>query len=229
VSANSAVENALRFFQSLTADPAGTLYYEIAEPTTDPEHRTYTQSNYLLKITFTKIGQQTLANAINVDPTLPNDDPKNAGRVTGYRWCILEGRSDIFYLMSVNDSDYNDVLALLVLYWLTQAKGLLAFRARRKAKNCYEKLKARFDPARGVLEMDPAEQENGLYAVYKIALLGVAARAMNDAVTVDQVRNKLIEWQNRDSGGWRTDRQTDLQPHGFANLETSCCCTLAML
>jgi hypothetical protein len=226
---NNAVQNALRFYQSLRADPLGTSYNEIAGPPEDSEHRPYTQSNYLLKITLKEVGQQGLAEAINVDPTQPNDDPKNAGKLTGYRWCILEGRTDIFYLKGITDSDYNDVLALLVLYWLTQAKGLLAFRARRKAKNCYNKLKARFDTARGVIEMDPAERENGLYSVYKIALLGIAAKAMKDTVTINQIRNKLTEWQEQDSGGWRTDRQTDSQPHGFANLETSCCCTLAIL
>jgi hypothetical protein len=115
MASDPAVQNALRFFQSLRADPVGASYYEIAEPITDPEHRTYTQSNYLLLITLGKIGERALPDVINVDPLQPNDDPNNAGQLTGYRWCILEDRTDIFYLKGVTDSEYNDIAALLVV------------------------------------------------------------------------------------------------------------------
>jgi hypothetical protein len=129
---------------------------------------------------------------------------------------------DIFYLRGRTDADSNDELALLSLYWY-QKNGIFTFFNKRRARQLYEKLKARFDPTLGVLQMDQADRQRGLFPVYKIALLGILARKMGDTVTLARVRQVLAGWQEG-SGGWRTDRKLDLTPDGVCNLETTALC-----
>jgi hypothetical protein len=181
----------------------------------------YTQSNYLLKIAFNALGQSAAGAAILVNPLGPDNDPTRQGHLTGDRWCVLDGAHlEIFYLAGVTDSEYNDVLALLALYWGQEGQP-------DTSDNLYQKLLSRFNPESGVLAMDPADQLRNLYPVYKVALLGIVAKTKGDAKTAALVRQVLVQWQDA-SGGWITDRTPDGQPNGLRNLETTTLATLSV-
>ncbi len=220
-----ATSRALEFFRTLQVDPEGSGYFEVAE-TTSGEHRVYTQSNYLLKITFNTLGQTALGSAIQVDPMESDNDPTRAGHLTGDRWCVLEDRTDLFYLKGQTQSVHTDELALLVIYWFEKG-GFLDWLNRKTAKKIYSGLIPQYDSALGVLRMDAADLARGLYSIYKVALLGIAAKLVNDLQTSASVAQHLLQWQ-ASSGGWITDKDRNLNPNGLANIETTCCCVLAI-
>jgi hypothetical protein len=76
--------------------------------------------------------------------------------------------------------------------------------------------------------MDCADQKKQLYSVFKVALFGILAGKMGETELLASVRTRLRDWQD-ESGGWKTDRTIDLQPRGYANLETTALSILALV
>lgn len=226
------VEKATRFLDSLRTDEGRTDFYEVAERS-HSEHRVYNQSQYLLSILLKRLGSDVhFQNIRGKHPVGEVDnDPTRSGHRANDRFCILEDDTKPFYLADQKDAETNDEMALLALYWLNKRDPVIGNTLnRRNAERLYGKLKARFDSVRGVLEMDKADQmrkPSPLYAVYKVALLGILARRMNDMATLNRVREVLRAWQDA-SGGWSTDRTTELAPDGVANVETTVLCTMAL-
>ncbi len=218
-----AIERALHFLDSLRVDDMRSEYYEVAE-TTHSEHRVYNQSQYLLSILFRKLGKEDLVQAIrrkHPSDEPDNDLPRRRGHRSNDRWCILEDDIKPFYLSNRINSRYNDEKALLALYRLERGR-------ERPAKTLSEELSSRYDPAKGVLQMDEADAEKDLHPVYKVALFGILAKRINDATTVRSVQESLRRWQHQ-AGGWETDRKVDLTADGAANIETTVLSTLALL
>ena len=225
------IQKALAFIDSLRQDENRSSYYEIIEP--DPnEHKVFPQSQYLLYITFKQLGLNELANRIaraHDFTQIDKVDPNRAGRPANDSYSVLEGDLKPFRLAGNKSSDYNDERALLSIYWTQRRVPILGNRPYRKnVERLAEELVTRYDPARGVLEMDAADSRRKLYAVFKVALFGIMARRTQNSASLASVQNKLIGWQHKD-GGWETDRTTDLSPQGYANLETTCLAILALL
>ncbi len=76
--------------------------------------------------------------------------------------------------------------------------------------------------------MDKADSKRNLYSVYKVALLGILAKRMNETDTAITVRESLIKWQDQ-YGGWVTDRTPSFEPDGVANIETTALSVMALL
>jgi hypothetical protein len=226
------VEKAARFLDSLRTDERRTDFYEVAEPE-HSEHRVYSQSQYLLSILLKRLGSEEYSRNIRGKHLAGevDNDPTRSGHTANDRFCVLEDDTKPFYLSNQKDAETNDEIALLALYWLNKKVPILGNSLyRRNADRLYEKLRARFDTVRGVLEMDRADrmrQPRPLYPVYKIALLGILAKRMKDMATLNRVREVLRAWQHP-SGGWVTDRTTELAPDGVANIETTALCTMAL-
>ncbi|MEM2962031.1 MAG: hypothetical protein QXY01_03335 [Candidatus Bathyarchaeia archaeon] len=217
------VERALSFIDTLRVDDTRSEYYEVAEQG-HSEHRVYNQSQYLLSILFKKVGRNDLAQKIRMKhpPDEPDNDlPRRKGHRSNDRWCILEGDIKPFYLANRINSSYNDEKALIALYWLERNR-------RQAAERLWNDLYSRYDPVRGVLQMDKADAERNLYPVYKIALFGILAKRIQNMEVLANIQKKLVAWQHR-SGGWETDRKIDLTPDGVANLETTVLSTMALL
>ncbi len=217
------IRKALTFIDSLRVDSNRNEYYEVKDRS-HSEHRVYNQSQYLLTILFKKIGRNNLVEAIRSkhSPDEPDNDlPRRKGRKANDRWCVLEGDIESFWLAGERSSQYNDRIALLILYWFAK-------QDRNTAETLYQNLSSKYDSAKGVLQMDEADLEKNLYPVYKVALLGIVANKMGDTELVKIVQKHLKRRQQK-LGGWRTDRAANLKPRGVANLETTILSTLALL
>ncbi|MBS7623554.1 hypothetical protein KEJ39_07780 [Candidatus Bathyarchaeota archaeon] len=93
-----------------------------------------------------------------------DNDPRRMRHRSNDRFCILEGDIENFYLSDQKDSNYNDEIALLTLYWLERGQT-------DHSRRLWRKLHSRYDSSRGVLKMDRADSKRRLYPVYKVALL----------------------------------------------------------
>ncbi|MEM2107202.1 MAG: hypothetical protein QXV46_05265 [Candidatus Bathyarchaeia archaeon] len=217
-----AIERALLFIDSLRVDNAGSEYFEVAEQN-HSEHRVYNQSQYLLSVMFKKLGRHDRAEAIRSKHPLgePDNDPRRRRHKANDRFCILEGDVKNFYLANQTDSNYNDEIALLSLYWLEKGR-------KDYSDKLWRKIYSRYDFSRGVLKMDKADYKRKLYPVYKVALFGILAKRMDDKTTLENVQRNLLRWQD-ESGGWVTDRRKDLEPDGVANIETTALSIMALL
>lgn len=218
----SAINRALLFLDTLRVDDTRSEYFEVAEQN-HSEHRVYNQSQYLLSVMFKKVGRDDLVQAIRSKHPLGerDNDPRRRRRKSNDRFCILEGDIENFYLSNQKDSNYNDEIALLTLYWLE--RGQMDHSSR-----LWRKLLSRYDSLRGVLKMDRADSKRRLYPVYKVALLGIVAKRMGERETAVSVQGNLLRWQHQ-AGGWVTDRRPDLGPDGVANIETTALSVLALL
>jgi hypothetical protein len=217
------VEKALGFIDTLRVDDTRSEYYEVAEPN-HSEHRVYNQSQYLLSILFEKMGRNDLVQRIRMKhlPEEPDNDlPRRRGHKSNDRWCVLEDDIKPFYLANKINSSYNDEKALIALYWFEKNRDQVA-------RKLWDELYSRYDPAKGVLRMDKADAERNLYPVYKIALLGILAKRVQNVEALESVRRHLVAWQHQ-AGGWETDRKTDLTADGVANLETAVLSTMALI
>jgi hypothetical protein len=199
------VDRAARFLDSLRTDERRTDFYEVAEPT-HSEHRVYNQSQYLLSILLKRLGSEETYRNIRGKHMVGevDNDPTRSGHKANDRFCVLEVDTKPFYLAGQTKTD--------------------------NAERLYKQLVARFDPVKGVLEMDRADRlrkPRPLYPVYKVALLGILAKRMNDIATLNRVREVLKAWQHP-SGGWVTDRTLELAPDVVANIETTALCTMAL-
>ena len=219
---NSVIERALLFFDTLRVDDTRSEYFEVAEQN-HTERRVYNQSQYLLSVMFKKLGKEDHAQTIRNRHPLGelDNDPRRKRHKANDRFCVLEGDVKTFYLSNQTNSNYNDELALLSLYWLE--KGDMDY-----SKKLWKKIYARYDFSRGVLKMDKADSKRNLYPVYKVALLGIIAKRMNNTDTVANVGEGLMKWQDQ-TGGWVTDRTPDLGPDGVANIETTALAIMALL
>lgn len=226
---DSAIQNALKFIDGLRADDTRTSYYEIYE--NDPnERKEFPQSQYLLYITFKQIGLQELAGKIasRYDfSAVETVDPNRQGRPANDCFSVLEGKIEPFRHAGKRDCKNNDEKALLSMYWLQRKDPLRGWLYRRYADDIWKQLAAKYDPSRGVLEMDCADQKKQLYSVFKVALFGILAKRIDKTEVLASVQTKLRDWQD-ESGGWKTDRTIELQPDGYANLETTAMSILAL-
>jgi len=231
-----AVQKAFLFIDSLRVDDGRTSYWEVAEKDHN-EHKVFPQTQYMLHIIFNYLGmsQEAARIAAAHDFNEPDTiDSSRNGRPANDTYCVLEGNLKPFRFAGQKDSDYNDLMALLSLYWLEKRHAILGnWPYRKDAEAIWRKLLSRYDQSKRVLEMDPAEKEIKpskpfpLHAVFKLALFAISARRKSDADTLDSIRIRLKEWQDV-SGGWITDRTIDFQPNGVANLETTCLCIFAL-
>jgi hypothetical protein len=225
------VDRAARFLDSLRTDERRTDFYEVAEPT-HSEHRVYNQSQYLLSILLKRLGSEETYRNIRGKHVVGevDNDPTRSGHKANDRFCVLEDGTKPFYLAGQTKTENNDEIALLAIYWLNKDPTKSDPTCRRNVERLYKQLVARFDPVKGVLEMDRADRlrkPRPLYPVYKVALLGILAKRMNDIATLNRVREVLKAWQHP-SGGWVTDRTLELAPDGVANIETTALCTMAL-
>lgn len=110
---DSVIERALLFFDSLRVDDTRSEYFEVAEQN-HTEHRVYNQSQYLLSVTFKKLGKDDYAQAIRNKHPLgePDNDPRRKRHKASDRFCVLEGDVKNFYLSNQTNSNYNDEIAL---------------------------------------------------------------------------------------------------------------------
>jgi hypothetical protein len=226
---SDAIKKAVSFIDSLRTDETRTEYFEVAQKD-HTEHKVYNQSQYLLLVTFELLGRLELAQRIRVKhrPDEPDNDPTRAGHKANDRFCVLEGDTEEFYLAGQKNAESNDEMALLAAFWLEKDHRLKIpnLLYRMYARRLWKKLLSRYDPSKGVLEMDKAEAENeydgkkGLHAIYKLALFGISAAKMGDKQTLNNVKSKLQGWQD-DEGGWVTDLTLDLEFNGVANIETT--------
>jgi len=234
--ADPGIDGALQFIDGLREDDDRASYYEVAEKT-HSQHKVFPQTQYVLYITFNALSltQQAVRIAGAHDFSKPDTvDLTRNGRPANDTYCVLEGNLKPFRLAGQMDSDYNDEMALLSVYWLERKVPIIGNRLYRKnADRIWNKLLSRSDRVNGVLEMDPAEKEitptkpQPLHAVFKLALFGILAKQMADLSTLHIVQSTLRQWQHA-KGGWETDRTIDLKPNGVANLETTCLSILAL-
>ena len=226
---DGAIQKALKFIDGLATDDR-TSYYEIYE--NDPnERKEFPQSQYLLYVTFNEIGLQELSSKIasRYDfSAVDTVDPNRAGRPANDCFCVLEGKIEPFRHAGKRDCKNNDEKALLSIYWLQRKDRLRGWLYRGYADDVWRQLAAKYDPSRSVLEMDCADQKKQLYSVFKVALFGILAGKMGETELLASVRTRLRDWQD-ESGGWKTDRTIDLQPQGYANLETTALSILALV
>lgn len=230
------IQEALQFIDGLREDDNRVSYFEVTE-VTHSEHEIFPQTQYLLYITFNHLGltQQAARIAGAHDFSKPDTvDLTRNGRPANDTYCVLEKKLEPFRLAGKMESDYNDEMALLSIYWLERKLPIIGNRLYRKnADRIWNKLLSRYDRIKGVLEMDPAEKEikptkpQPLHAVFKLALFGILARKMADLGTLHSVQSTLRQWQHV-KGGWETDRTMELNPNGVANLETTCLSILAL-
>jgi hypothetical protein len=236
LSLDPSIDKALRFIESLAKDD-GLEYWEVTEEK-DPEHFPYNQTQYLLSVMFKAVARQDLFEKIRRRhrPDEPDNDPtKGQGRIACDRWCVLDGETARFHLFNQKNVEAkgNDEYALLAVHWLLRKEQASRIDPRRRdydrrAKELYETLKSRYDPSKGILEMDKADKDKGTYSVYKVALLGILAKRMKDTEVSDSVRTNLRIWQD-ERGGWRTERTKDLKPGGLINAETTALAVVALL
>jgi len=231
---NPIIQKALAFIDGLREDEGRTSYYEIVED--DPnEHKVFPQSQYLLYIMFNQIGQRELAEKIAQEhdfAEMDTVDPHRKGRPANDSFCVLEGKIEAFRHAGEKDCENNDEKTLLAIYWLERKHRLLGWLYRKNAHALWTKLHAQYDPTKGVLEMDTADRKLQLYSVFKVALFGVLAKRMYETDVLANVRQRLAGWQcleGRSAGGWETDRTIELKAHGYANLETTALCILALV
>lgn len=221
----SEVQRALDFIHNKLRDQNGGSYYEVAQ-SDHTEYRIFPQSQYILYITFKKLGLTQLAEEIarRHDFAQPDTvDKKRNLRPANDTYCVLEGELKPFRLAGQKRSDYSDEVALLAMFWLEKSKSPLGkILHRKKAEELWKELKSRYDISKGVLKMDKADADKNrpVYSVYKLALFGLLAKRMNDQEVLAKVRQTLRDWQDKD-GGWVTDRSVELVPDGVANLETT--------
>jgi hypothetical protein len=231
------IQRALQFIDELREDDNRASYYEVAEKS-HSQYEIFPQTQYVLYITFNLLGLNDLATRIARahDFSAPDTvDPTRKGQPANDTYCVLENELNPFRLAGETDSDYNDEMALESIYWLSKKLPIIGNRIiyRGRANRLWKKLLSRYDPIKGVLEMDPAEKEikpdkpQPLHAVFKLALFGILAQEMADVKTSESVRATLRGWQH-DKGGWETDRTIELKPDGVANLETTCLSILAL-
>jgi hypothetical protein len=233
-----AIDKALRFIESKLAKDDGLEYWEVAEED-DREHFVYNQTQYLLSVMFKSIGRQDLFEKIRKKhhPDEPDNDPtKGKNRIASDRWCVLDGETKRFYLLNEKSvqGKGNDEFVLVALHWLLRKEHASKLDPRRwdydrKAKRWFDTVKSRYDPSKGVLEMDKADIGKGTYSVYKVALLGILANRMKDTATLNSVRTFLRNWQDEGIGGWQTERTEDLKAGGLINAETTALVILALL
>jgi len=234
------VDQGLRFLYSLRKDPAESEYYEV-KGKWEQQHQVFKQTQYLVSILFKKIGWDDLSQKIRSinRPEDEDNDPPRKGHRAGDRWCVLEGRTDLFDPQlvrhareGVTEGKGNDEIALMALYCILKAEGLpphpLAKSFRQNAEILWNTVKKRYDPSKGVLEMDKADRENNSHSVYKVALLGILAKRMNDTETLESVRRNLRSWRDKPTGGWQTERTLQLKPGGLINAETTAMALLAL-
>ena len=236
-SVDPSIDKALRFIQSLAKDD-GLEYWEVAEEN-DREHFVYNQTQYLLSVMFKAAGRQDLFEKIRRKhlPEEPDNDPtKGPNRIACDRWCVLDGELNRFYLFNEKNAEGkgNDEYALLTIHWLLRKERASRIDPRRRdydrrANELYNTLRSRYDPLKGVLEMDKADTDKETYSVYKVALFGILAKRTKDTGILNSVRTVIETWQDEERGGWRTERTKDLNAEGLINAETTALAILALL
>lgn len=203
----------------------------------------YNQTQYLLSILFDKVGRGDLSQKIRSinRPEDEDNDPARKDHKAGDRWCVLEERTDLFDPAlvrhaqdGVTEGKGNDEIVLMALYCLLRAKSLppqdpLVKSFRRNAENYWNIVKSRYDSSKGVLAMDKADQEKNKCSVYKVALLGILAKQMNDLATLESIRANLRAWRRETKGGWQTERTPQFKAAGLINAETTAMAILALL
>jgi hypothetical protein len=221
-------------------------YYEVKDKW-EKEYKVFNQTQYLLSILFNTVGEGDRSREIRSlhRPEDADNDPGRKGHLAGDRWCVLEGRTDLFYLAhhareGVTEGKGNDEIALMALYCLLKAEGPQdpqdrSVNFRQKAEDYWNMLKKRYDPSTGVLEADIADLTDASkhkrpveYPVYKVALLGILAKRMNDTRILESVRGNLRSWRQKTIGGWQTERTLELKLSGQVNCETTSLAILAL-
>jgi hypothetical protein len=116
--------------------------------------------------------------------------------------------------------DWEDYADLLLLAAIAQSKTNFV-----EARRCFDHADAMWD-GRGLA--DRVVAKNKLYATYKLGLYLIASSRLNiSSPHVGEARKRLLGLQNQ-AGGWITDYDAELKPHGLANVETTCLALLAL-
>ena len=97
--------------------------------------------------------------------------------------------------------------------------------APEEAKRYFEKGLALWD-GRGFA--DPAFKKGNLYASYKLALAILAADVLKQKLPFRSDALQQLRKLQSSTGGWITDYSQDGQPHGLANVETTCLVLMAL-
>lgn len=227
----SEVQRGLDFIGKLR-DEGGDSYYEVAE-LDHTQRQIFPQTQYVLYVTFKKLGLTQLAEGIagRHDFTQPDKvDTTRKLRPANDTYCVLDGELKPFRLAGQKWSDYSDEMALEAIFWLEKSKSRLGkILHRKKAEELWKQLRSRYDTSKGILKMDKADAggKSPLYSVYKLALFGLLAKKVDDQGILAKVQQTLRDWQHKD-GGWETDRTVELAPHGVANLETTALAILVL-
>ena len=75
---------------------------------------------------------------------------------------------------------------------------------------------------------DPASKKSHLYATYKLALAILAADALQRPLLFKDDLVRQVRRLQSNAGGWITDYDSDGNPHGLSNVETTCMVLLAL-
>lgn len=211
------IENGLKFLAGLESTHFG-WFWEVY----DPKHcdrRIWPQTQYLLYITFKRLGKVDVAERIKSANCFTSPAVDRVGYAND-RFCVLDNDTQPFQLWKSETSDYFNEVALIGHY--RALKG-----DKTKALSLAKYLHQSWNPDIGVLGMDKGDKECSLFRVYKTALAGTLFARVEMLQECHSTTATLLRLQE-DDGGWITDLKPDGTKDGVANAETTCLALLCL-
>jgi hypothetical protein len=205
------IKKGLKFLAGLESDHLG-WFWEVPDPS-HTDRRIWPQTQYLLFITFKRLGRADIAERIRsanwfISPAVDRLIYANE------RFCVLDNDVGPFHLWNYENSDNFDEVALIGHY-----RALVG--SIGKAVSLAECLLNNWNSDLGVLEMDKGDRIKGLFPVYKTALAGTLF-ARIEMQQECQSTTEALQRLQEDDGGWKTDLKPDGTKDGVPNAETTC-------